>query len=43
MDFDSGHGTGKTNQQRVIDRDYELRFLMSVLGMSGVHASPQAQ
>ena len=34
MDFDSGHGTGKTNQQRVIDRDYELRFLMSVLGVS---------
>jgi len=26
MDFDSGHGTGKTNQQRVVDRDYELRF-----------------
>jgi prolyl oligopeptidase len=34
MDFDSGHGTGKTNQQRVIDRDYELRFLMRVLGMT---------
>jgi len=33
MDFDSGHGTGKTNQQRVVDRDYELRFLMSVLGV----------
>jgi prolyl oligopeptidase len=32
MDFDSGHGTGKTQQQRVIDRDYELRFLMSALG-----------
>ncbi|HEY6893034.1 MAG TPA: prolyl oligopeptidase family serine peptidase, partial [Rhodanobacteraceae bacterium] len=31
MDFDSGHGTGKTQQQRVIDRDYELRFLMSAL------------
>ncbi len=31
IDFDSGHGTGKTNQQRVVDRDYELRFLMSVL------------
>src|SRR5207237_9570793 len=42
MDFDSGHGTGKTQQQRVIDRDYELRFLMSVLGMSEVHTSPQA-
>jgi prolyl oligopeptidase len=34
MDFDSGHGTGKTQQQRVIDRDYELRFLMQALGMS---------
>jgi prolyl oligopeptidase len=32
MDFDSGHGTGKTQQQRVIDRDYELRFLMHALG-----------
>ena len=33
MDFDSGHGTGKTQQQRVIDRDYELRFLMHALGV----------
>ena len=33
MDFDSGHGTGKTQQQRVIDRDYELRFVMNALGM----------
>ena len=33
MDFDSGHGTGKTNQQRVVDRDYELRFLIHALGM----------
>ena len=31
MDFDSGHGTGKTQQQRVVDRDYELRFLMHAL------------
>ena len=35
MDFDSGHGTGKTQQQRVIDRDYELRFLMNALRASG--------
>ena len=35
MDFDSGHGTGKTQQQRVVDRDYELRFLMRSLGMPG--------
>ena len=34
MDFDSGHGTGKTQQQRVVDRDYELRFLMNALGMT---------
>lgn len=34
MDFDSGHGTGKTQQQRVIDRDYELRFLMRALGVT---------
>jgi prolyl oligopeptidase len=36
MDFDSGHGTGKTQQQRVVDRDYELRFVMNALGMNGV-------
>ena len=35
MDFESGHGTGKTQQQRVTDRDYELRFLMRALQMSG--------
>jgi prolyl oligopeptidase len=34
MDFDSGHGTGKTQQQRVVDRDYELRFVMNALGMN---------
>jgi prolyl oligopeptidase len=34
MDFDSGHGIGKTNQQRIVDRDYELRFLMNALGMN---------
>jgi len=39
MDFDSGHGTGKTQQQRVVDRDYELRFLMNALGM-GAAAAP---
>jgi len=35
MDFDSGHGIGKSQQQRVVDRDYELRFLMGALGVSG--------
>jgi len=39
MDFDSGHGSGKTNQQRVIDRDYELRFLMNALGMNAPAAT----
>jgi len=34
MDFDSGHGAGKSNQQRIVDRDYELRFLMNALGMN---------
>jgi len=33
MDFESGHGTGKTQQQRVVDRDYELRFVMNALSM----------
>jgi prolyl oligopeptidase len=36
MDFDSGHGTGKTQQQRVIDRDYELRFLIQATGRGQV-------
>ena len=40
MDFDSGHGSGKTNQQRVIDRDYELRFLMNALGMNALPRRP---
>ena len=35
MDFDSGHGRGKTQQQRVVDRDYELRFLMRALQVTG--------
>ena len=40
MDFDSGHGAGKSNQQRVIDRDYELRFLMNALGMNAPTNAP---
>jgi hypothetical protein len=32
--IDSGHGAGKTNQQRIVDQDYELRFLMNALGMN---------
>ena len=42
MDFDSGHGIGKTTQQRVVDRDYELRFVMNALGMNGAAAAPVA-
>ena len=42
MDFDSGHGTGKTTQQRVVDRDYELRFVMNALGMNKGAAAPVA-
>jgi prolyl oligopeptidase len=41
VDFDSGHGTGKTQQQRVVDRDYELRFVMNALGMNA--APPTAK
>lgn len=33
MDFDTGHGVSRTQQQRVID--YELRFLTDALGASG--------
>jgi prolyl oligopeptidase len=43
MDFDSGHGTGKTQQQRVIDRDYELRFMMDALGMGAPPAATAAK
>jgi len=33
VDFDSGHGYGKSRRQTIDDRDYELRFLMNALGM----------
>ena len=33
MDFDSGHGYGKSRRQTIDDRDYELRFVMNALGM----------
>jgi prolyl oligopeptidase len=33
MDFDSGHGYGKAKEQVIRDRDYELRFILSRLGM----------
>ena len=34
MDFDAGHGTGKTTQQRIDDYEYQMRFVMNVLGMN---------
>lgn len=33
MDYDSGHGTGKSVQKVIEDFDYEMRFLMRTLGM----------
>ncbi len=33
MDFDSGHGFGKSRQKVIDDRELELRFLMHALGM----------
>jgi len=35
MDFDSGHGFGKSRRKVIEDKDYELRFLMNALGMNG--------
>jgi prolyl oligopeptidase len=33
MDFDSGHGYGKAKEQVIRDREYELRFIFSRLGV----------
>ncbi|HSS69856.1 MAG TPA: prolyl oligopeptidase family serine peptidase [Casimicrobiaceae bacterium] len=33
MDFDSGHGYGKAKEQVIRDREYELRFIFSRVGM----------
>ncbi len=33
MDFDSGHGYGKSRQKVIQDRELELRFLMHAVGM----------
>jgi hypothetical protein len=33
MDFDAGHGYGKPKDQIIRDREYELRFIISRLGM----------
>jgi len=34
MDFDSGHGFGKSRKSIIDDREVELRFLMNALGMN---------
>ena len=34
MDFDSGHGSGKSRRKAIDDRELELRFLMHALGMA---------
>ena len=34
MDFDSGHGFGKSRKSVIDDREVELRFLMNALGMN---------
>ena len=39
MDFDAGHGTGKTTQQRIDDYEYQMRFVMNVLGMNAAPAA----
>jgi prolyl oligopeptidase len=39
MDFDAGHGTGKTTQQRIDDYEYQMRFVMNVLGMNAAAAA----
>ncbi len=33
MDYDSGHGSGKSTEQQIIDIDYQYRFVMNALGM----------
>lgn len=34
MDYDSGHGSGKSTEQTIIDIDLRMRFLMNELGMN---------
>lgn len=33
MDFDSGHGSGKSTEQTIIDLEFRMRFVMGALGM----------
>ncbi|MEZ4688523.1 MAG: prolyl oligopeptidase family serine peptidase [Bacteroidia bacterium] len=33
MDYDSGHGSGKSTEQQITDLEYQMRFVMRALGM----------
>jgi prolyl oligopeptidase len=33
MDYDSGHGSGKSTEQQITDLEYQMRFVMGALGM----------
>ena len=33
MDFDSGHGSGKSTEQQITDLEYQMRFVMNALGV----------
>lgn len=33
MDYDSGHGSGKSTEQQINDMEFQLRFIMRSLGM----------
>ncbi len=35
IDFESGHGTGKSTEQQVFDQEIRWRFFMNLLGMNG--------
>jgi prolyl oligopeptidase len=41
MDFDSGHGYGKSRQKIINDREYEMRFVFNALGMNAAIAAPK--
>lgn len=34
MDYDSGHGSGKSTEQQITDLEYQMRFVMNALGMN---------
>jgi hypothetical protein len=33
MDYESGHGSGKSTLQVIDDQEFKLRFIMNQLGM----------